>query len=140
MRDHVAPVCAPGFAADLSDVDDSQLIHVDWGESYSSYPTWAGWFRHFDIARDPNTSKGLRVGGTGIGIELAAQGAGVMLAPLHLAGSELATGKLMRLGQDRLRLPFGYCATRTAGRVKQPYVTALLHELNQPTRPQTSTS
>ena len=131
LRDSVAPVCAPGFAESVSEIKDAQLIHVDWGASYTSYPTWASWFRHFNIARYPDTSKGIRVAGTGVGIEMAAQGVGLLLAPLHLARSELSNGRLVRLETDQIDLPFGYYATQTSLRTKQGYIDALLQLLRE---------
>lgn len=131
LRDSVAPVCAPGFAESVSEVKDAQLIHVDWGASYTSYPTWASWFRHFNIARYPDTSKGIRVAGTGVGIEMAAQGVGLLLAPLHLARSELSNGRLVRLETDQIDLPFGYYATQMSLRTKQGYIDALLQILRE---------
>ena len=132
LQDYVAPVSAPGQFDDLTQVDDMHLIHVDWGEAYSSYPTWSAWFRQFDSARLPDGSKGLRAAGTGLGIELAIQCAGVLLAPLHLARRDLAEGRLVQLGQDRMRLPYGYHAIQPdpgGPQAKQAYVRSLLTHL-----------
>src|SRR3954471_1802191 len=52
LRAVVTPLCAPEFLKRLphpldppSAMQDSDLIHIDGGGSFASYPTWAEWFR-----------------------------------------------------------------------------------------------
>lgn len=114
FRETVAPLCTPEFAKScnfsLANVADRHLIHIDWGENYASYPTWDAWYRKTGLTRYPEARKGLRVAGTGVAVELAVQGAGVALAPLHLSSSYLASGALMQLDMCTLPLAFDHCA------------------------------
>ncbi|MEN8831469.1 MAG: LysR substrate-binding domain-containing protein [Pacificibacter sp.] len=118
FQDTVAPICAPPLAQhlppDLLDIPDRLLIHVDWGETYTSYPTWATWFRNFGNRKISDARAGLRVAGTNIGLELAIRGAGIMLAPLSLAQKAITAGQVTALASTQLSLPYGYYVSQNA--------------------------
>ena len=47
--DRVSPLCAPAWLAAHAgltgpeDLEDHDLIHMDWGPAFASHPTWADW-------------------------------------------------------------------------------------------------
>lgn len=118
FQDKVVPICAPRLThqlpSDLLDIPDRLLIHVDWGETYTSYPTWTTWFRNFGDLKLLDARAGIRVAGTNIGLELAIQGAGVMLAPLSLAQKAIAAGHVTPISSTQLSLPYGYYVSQNA--------------------------
>lgn len=113
FRETVMPLCAPKYAKrcdfSVNNVPDQDLIHIDWGETYASYPTWDAWYRKAGLLRYSETRKGLRVAGTGVAVELAVQGVGVALAPLRLSSSHLNSGALVQLDTCTLPLAFDHC-------------------------------
>jgi DNA-binding transcriptional LysR family regulator len=65
LRDVVTPLCAPDYLArratpltDPSEIQDSELIHIDWGGSFASYPSWAAWFAAAGAPRSPRVELG----------------------------------------------------------------------------------
>lgn len=113
-QDSVVPLCAPAFAQacghDFARVPDSALIHVDWGERFASYPTWAAWFRHAGRPRYPDVTKGVRVAGAALAVALAEQGGGVALCPALMTQAALDSGQLMQFHPYRIKLPYALCA------------------------------
>ncbi len=97
FSDRFVPVCAPGFPLPdgLARMPDAGFIHTDWGPAYATQPSWAAWLAHARIRRTPDPAAGLRVGLTSLAIAAAREGLGVALAPRRIAGSEIATGRLV---------------------------------------------
>ncbi len=66
LRDVVTPLCAPAYLAqraaplkDPAEIQDSELIHIDWGGSFASYPSWAAWFAAAGAPRSPQVELGI---------------------------------------------------------------------------------
>lgn len=135
FQEMVVPLCTPEFKdkyikdGPLSDVPDELLIHIDWGEAYASYPTWAAWFQKANISRYPDTQKGLRVAGAGIAIGLVAAGAGVALAPKKMSHFEREQGQLVEVSDLNLPLSYSYHAVTQHRQSK--YLHSFLQVLKQ---------
>lgn len=148
-QDRVLPLCSPRFAAtyehDISNVPDSDLIHIDWGEAYASYPTWAGWFRKAGFAHYPDIEQGIRVAGAAVGTALAERGTGIVLASEVLTQAQIRTGTLIPLHTGSLPLVYAFHAIVRGPAVtggppphNQPYIDTLLQALENegwPTEP-----
>lgn len=108
FRDRLIAVAAPGQAGDLAAVPDQRLIHTDWGRDYGTQPDWARHFESLGIRRQPDMGVGLRVDSTGLAVASARSGVGVAVVPSLLAASDIAAGRLVRLGGIGLALPRDY--------------------------------
>jgi LysR family glycine cleavage system transcriptional activator len=112
LRDSVVPMAAPGLFDDMlpGALKDTDLIHIDWSGGYASYPTWSQWFAQAGLARSPDVRAGMRAAGSAVGIVLAREGAGVVLAPTLLAREETASGRLVPLSDTMVPLAQPYYA------------------------------
>lgn len=112
--DRVMPMTSPVFSKahnnTIENVDDRELIHIDWGSAYASYPSWASWFGSAGMARVPDLRKGIRVAGTAVAAALAEQRGGVVLAPVGLTTKQIATGALVAMHTTSQALPFDFIA------------------------------
>jgi LysR family glycine cleavage system transcriptional activator len=116
LRDEVLPLCSHSFLSrgqidpgNRDSVRDKDLIHVDWGASFASYPTWAEWFHANGIERTPQLGLGHMVRMSSLAIDLAVAGAGIALGQGLLARDELADGRLVAPFREALPLGYGYC-------------------------------
>ncbi len=103
------PICLNSIER-FSDISDSQLIHVDWGENFASQPSWADWFRQAGIARNPEIRKGLKVATSSMAIAMAANGLGIALGQRCLARVELESGVVVTPFSQSLKLAQPYYA------------------------------
>jgi LysR family glycine cleavage system transcriptional activator len=116
LRDIVTPLCSPDFLArrtrqpdDPATILDSELIHIDWGASFASYPTWAEWFSAAGAARMPQVELGHTTSMSSLAIDLAVSGCGIALGQRLLARDELADGRLVAPFAQTLALGHDYC-------------------------------
>jgi LysR family glycine cleavage system transcriptional activator len=133
LRDVVTPLCAPDFLKRLprqldhpSEMQDSDLIHIDWGGSFASYPTWAEWFRAAGADRIPRVELGHMTGMSSLAVDLAAAGTGIALGQRLLAREELASGRLVAPFEQTLALGHDYCAVHPHSRTGKRAVKAFL--------------
>lgn len=78
FQDEVLPLCSPAylqrnqnaFESGMEGVPDDDLIHINWGPSFVSHPTWHTWFAKSGFDR-PNDTKGHQVGMSGLALDLA---------------------------------------------------------------------
>jgi LysR family glycine cleavage system transcriptional activator len=116
FHDAVLPLCSPGYLernrnareCGMEAVPDDDLIHITWGPSFVSHPTWHTWFAKSGIER-PNDSKGHQVGMSGLALDLARDGVGVVLGQKVMAGGDLAAGRLVALSEIAIELGHPYC-------------------------------
>ena len=114
LRDEVTPLCTPAYAegidpADPASLPERDLIHLDWGASFASYPSWAEWFAAAGKPRLLTGARGHRATMSSLVIDLAASGAGVALGQRHLARRDLASGTLVAPFATSLPLAHPYC-------------------------------
>jgi LysR family glycine cleavage system transcriptional activator len=117
LRDAATPLCSPDFLSrrtrpleDPATLLDSELIHIDWGASFASYPTWAEWFSAAGADRMPQIELGHTATMSSLAVDLAATGCGIALGQLLLARDELADGRLVAPFAQTLALGHDYCA------------------------------
>jgi LysR family glycine cleavage system transcriptional activator len=123
VRDEVTPLCAPGFLvrAGIADNDpaairDQDLIHIDWGASFASYPSWAEWFEAAGLTRRPQVELGHTAMMSSLAIDLATAGNGIALGQKMLAKDEIANGLLVAPFSTSLPLGYAYCAVHPHSR------------------------
>lgn len=116
VRDEVMPLCSPTFLeragldpANPADISDDHLIHVDWGATFASYPTWSEWFQAAGLERQPRRDRGHKCDMSNLALQLAAGGAGIVLGQRLLARRELEAGRLVAPFDLALPLPHAYC-------------------------------
>ncbi|WP_166417527.1 LysR family transcriptional regulator [Cochlodiniinecator piscidefendens] len=114
FHEDAIPMCSPNLALQLdldptlSHIPDEQLIHVNWGQDYMSYPTWGLWFASQGIDRQPDVTKGLRAAGSAVAVAMACAHAGVVLAPRRLAGYEHRVDSLKIISNHMIKLSQPY--------------------------------
>ena len=126
LRDEVTPLCTPEFLScghlqegDPDSILDKDRIHVDWGASFASYPTWAAWFHAAGVKRSPQVELGHTTGMSSLAVDLAVSGFGVALGQRLLAREELADGRLVApFGQA---LSLGYAYERDGRTSRRPF-------------------
>lgn len=137
FRDEVTPMHAAGSVSaseshrNWGRIPDEQLIHVDWGESFASYPSWTDWFRAAGIDRRPDIRKGLKVASSSMAISLAARGLGIALGQRELAGTDLAQGAVVAPSSISLPLSRPYCAVSLHAKARFAPLASLLDRLMQ---------
>ncbi len=133
VQDEVLPLCAPVLldsgALDVSSprsLQDTALIHTNWGPSFASHPTWTDWFTWVGLDRVPDAGQGHRVGMSSLAIDLALAGAGVALGQRLLAGDEIANGGLVAPFGQSIPLGHPYCAVHAYAKAQKPAVRAFV--------------
>ncbi len=133
IRDQVTPLCAPGYLArvaldpdDPGSIPERDLIHIDWGASFASYPTWPAWFRAAGSSRQLGVERGHKTSMSSLVIDLAVAGAGVALGQRLLAGPDLAAGRLVAPFTTALPLAHPYCLVHPQARGEKPVVRRLI--------------
>jgi LysR family transcriptional regulator, glycine cleavage system transcriptional activator len=114
LRDEVTPLCSPAYAGridpdDPGSLSERDLIHLDWGPSFASYPSWAEWFAAAGKPRPLTGARGHKTSMSSLVLDLAASGAGVALGQLHLARRDLSEGTLVAPFATTLPLAHPYC-------------------------------
>jgi LysR family glycine cleavage system transcriptional activator len=117
LRDVVTPLCTPEFwarrarpANDPAALLDNELIHINWGPSFASYPTWAEWFAAVGAGHLPQVELGHTISMSSLAVDLAVSGCGVALGQRLLARDDLAAGRLVAPFAETLALGHDYCA------------------------------
>jgi len=133
LRDVATPLCSPGFLSRLphalgnpADIQDSDLIHIDWGGSFASCPSWSEWFRAAGADRMPQVELGHTTSMSSLAVDLAAAGCGIALGQRMLARDELADGRLVAPFTQALALGHDYCAVHPHSRTGKRVVSAFL--------------
>lgn len=108
----VTPLCSPRLNAGEHPIRSAADLrhHVLIGDNVSfddGRPLWEAWFEAAGIA-GADTSPGLRFNHAMLALEAAAEGMGVVLGMPVLAGSDLASGRLIAPLALSLPLKFGY--------------------------------
>ncbi|MGH6892277.1 MAG: LysR substrate-binding domain-containing protein [Dongiaceae bacterium] len=92
LRDVITPLCSPEFLSrralrrdDPATILDKDFIHIDWGASFASYPTWAEWFSATGGDRMPQVELGHTTAMSSLAVDLAASGCGIALGQRLLA-------------------------------------------------------
>ena len=116
VRDEVTPLCSPAYLRqaaldpdDPASIPERDLIHIDWGATFASYPTWAEWFAAAGRPRQLGVGRGHKTGMSSLAIDLAVEGAGVALGQRLLAQRDLASGRLLAPFATSLPLAHPYC-------------------------------
>lgn len=108
----VTPLCSPRLNAGEHPIRSAADLghHVLIGDNVSfddGRPLWDAWFEAAGLA-GVDTSHGLRFNHAMLALEAAAEGMGVVLGMPALAGSDLASGRLIAPLALSLPLKFGY--------------------------------
>lgn len=138
LQDEVLPLCSPAYlernprarTLGMEGVPDDDLIHTSWGPSFVSHPTWHAWFAKSGIDR-PNESKGYQVGTSGLALDFARDGMGVVLGQRMLAGGDLAAGRLVPLSSIAIELGHPYCLVHPRGKARKAGLQALIDRLTR---------
>jgi LysR family glycine cleavage system transcriptional activator len=138
LRDEVTPLCSPAYASrvplDASDpgtLPERDLIHLDWGASFASYPSWAEWFAAAGAPRLLGSVRGHKTSMSSLVIDLAASGAGVALGQRHLARLDLAAGTLLAPFATRLPLTHPYCLVHPHAKADKRIVMEFVRHLQR---------
>ena len=113
FREEVFPVCAPKLIAgdppleNPRDLRRSTLLHLEWNPSFPTWPSWSDWLKAAG-AGEVEAEGGVYFNQMSMAIGAAAQGQGVALASLAIAGDDLASGRLVAPFATTVRTPFGY--------------------------------
>jgi LysR family glycine cleavage system transcriptional activator len=133
LRDVVTPLCAPEFLSrrshrpdDVTALLDGDLIHIDWGASFASYPSWAEWFSAAGTDRVPQVGLGHMTSMSSLAVDLAVSGRGIALGQRLLARDELADGRLVAPFAQNLVLGHDYCAVYPQSRRNKRVVRAFI--------------
>ena len=136
FHDEVTPMCAPDFlykhglaGLDLATVHESAFIHTHWGPSYVSHPTWSDWFRKVGVDRQPEPTRGRRVGLSSLAIASARVGLGIALGQKEMARRDLEAGKLIALSAASIQLGQPYCAFVPNAKSQRPDIRRLIEVL-----------
>ena len=136
FHDAVSPVCAPKFWHDqrlgvrrFADLPDSKFIHIDWGPSYASHPTWADWFAAAGIARAPDPARGPRMSLSALAISAARHGLGVALGQRAMTRVDLEAHRLVAASTVTVPVGQPYAAFVPPMRAERPLVRMLLDHL-----------
>ncbi len=115
FSDVAIPVCSPAFwknhqdsADDLSNVAHEKLIHVNWGPTYSSTPTWAAWFKNAGILNAELGTPGLIVSNLSLAVAAARSGQGIVLAPSKLVEQDIIAGTLFAASEISVKMAKPY--------------------------------
>ena len=129
VRDAVMPMCSPAYLArsglklgEPTTIEDGHLIHIDWGASFASYPTWAEWFHEVGLERRPQVELGHTTMRSSHAVDLAAAGCGLALGQKLLARDELASGALITPFSEALPLGSAYTAVHPQSRSEKQVV------------------
>jgi LysR family glycine cleavage system transcriptional activator len=137
MSESVVVVASPrlleGRAPVRSAVDllDLPLIHDDGPERDPSCPTWPMWFAARGAKRD-DAERGLRFNHSGLALEAAVAGKGLVLAKRQLALRDISEGTLVApLQESDAPLGFAYWLVWPRGRRFEPAQAAFLSWLRE---------
>ena len=108
-RDKLVPVCAPQLAAQLGSLSLEQLsqqrlIHLD--NQKTNGTNWQCWFQSFDHDYEPTDN--LRINNYSMALDLAEDGAGIVLGLQRLIQPRLAQKSLVRLTDFSMDAPHSF--------------------------------
>ena len=136
FQDSVLAVCAPKFWHDqrlgmkrLADLPDSKFIHIDWGPTYASHPTWSAWFAAAGSTRKPDPARGPRMSLSALAIAAARQGLGVALGQKAMTRVDLEAHRLIATSTVTVPVGQSYAAFVPPMRAERPLVRMLLSHL-----------
>lgn len=136
MSESVVVVASPKLLqgrtiATAADLADFPLIHDEAPERDPSCPTWPMWFAARGERRD-DAERGLRFNHSGLALEAAAAGKGLVLAKRQLALRDISDGALVSL-LDETHAPvgFAYWLVWPRGRRFEPAQSAFLAFLRE---------
>ncbi|MDE2386044.1 MAG: LysR family transcriptional regulator [Alphaproteobacteria bacterium] len=139
VRDEVVPLCAPSYLAglaappgeELAAVPDEDFIHTEWGRDFGSRPSWRDWCARYAKGRVLSAS-GNQASHSGLALELAARGLGVVLGQKMLAADEISAGRLVALSPHALALGHGYYLKYPKAKAHKPLLRELVAFLAAP--------
>lgn len=137
LRDEVTPLCSPAYLKrvaldpdDPASLPERDLIHMDWGASFASYPTWSEWFAAAGKPR-PVGLRGHKTSMSSLAIDLALAGAGIALGQRFLAERDLAEGGLVAPFATRLPLAHPYCLVYPHAKAEKRIVMEVVERLKR---------
>ncbi len=102
FRDEAVPVCAPAFLkrhgpfGDAHAIARSRLIEIDWRPDHANGITWKAWFDQAGL-HEPKLDTGPAYVLSGLAIEAAIAGAGIVLGQRSFIASDMAAGRLVQV-------------------------------------------
>ena len=132
-HDVVLPLCSPSYLdrnpevrrIGMAAVPGDDLLHTSWGPSFASRPTWRDWFVKAKL-NPPSVTKGFQVDNSGLALDLASRGFGVVLGQQMIAESAIATGQLVALSDITLGLGHAYCLAYPRAKSRKRHLVALV--------------
>ncbi|WP_375740308.1 LysR substrate-binding domain-containing protein [Pseudomonas boanensis] len=113
FRDCVVPACSPELLAsseapgDIGKLLDYPLITIDWRPKFDSPPSWQEWFADNGVA-DAQVSNSRIFSLSGMAIQAAIEGQGVVLAQYSMIRKDLEEGRLIIPIQRAMPMPASY--------------------------------
>ncbi|MGB1239094.1 MAG: LysR substrate-binding domain-containing protein [Pseudomonadales bacterium] len=126
--EYVFPVCSPALlerGSNLQEIiEQSALLHYRANlEDAPGGVSWSDWCQHFALSLGQSCSH-LWFSQVSMTLEAAAQGLGIALAWERVATDALATGKLVRIGEEQLSADFGYYLVAPKKHFEKPSLNA----------------
>lgn len=132
FSDRLVAVAAPDFVerfgTSLASIEDSHLIHTDWGPGFSSSPDWN---RAMLGERIVDRNAGLLVQASSTAIAFARRGFGVVLVPNTMVEDDLASGRMVRMALAPVDLPQDYLIAYPKRLSADPHVLSIVRALKQ---------
>jgi LysR family glycine cleavage system transcriptional activator len=142
VRDEVTPLCSPAYlkrvalnGRDPASLPERDLIHMDWGASFASYPTWSQWFAAAGKPRPVGGTRGHKTSMSSLAIDLALSGAGIALGQRLLAQRDLASGALLAPFATSLPLTHPYCLVHAHAKADKRIVVDFVRHLQRALAP-----
>ncbi|ARE42091.1 Transcriptional regulator, LysR family [Rhodovulum sp. P5] len=106
LKDHVLPLCSPGYlAATGPEGDSDRFAHARLIDSSRALCKWDFWLWRMGLKTSAN-GKAILMDRSSMALQLAVDGAGVVLESLALASAEVAAGRLVPVTPDLPVLAF----------------------------------
>lgn len=119
--EELVPVCVPGLAArirEIDDIADAMLIHVT-----TTSEDWTYWAQATGRAI-PAASRGMRFDTIQMALDAACQGLGIAIGRKPLVNPELEAGRLQELWPPAVTSNIGYWLVCSPGRAHEPAIAA----------------
>jgi len=119
-HDEMFPVCSPTLAQEIQCVED--LLHHHLISELLPYDEWHRWFKENNVKYEPRATRDYD--DTGVQIQAAIDGLGVMLARSEFVKDCLHSGSLVRLFDTNIMSEFQYYFVCPLPRLSEPNIKA----------------
>ncbi len=125
VTDSVSPVCSPALLQkenqllSPSDLKNFRLLHIDWGGSYDTLPSWDEWLSAANVESSIHERSPI-FNLSSLAIQAAVKGEGVVLGQNLMVRDEIASGLLVKPFELSLPLREAYYITYTESTLSKP--------------------